>query len=1565
MRQAKKAILSLPVPVRLFRGMSYATVGKGLLFNLLLFFAITGPIESSAINYTGNYNVGTAGTWTNLTSAFTAISAGSVTGNINLILVTGYPAAAETYPIAASANNGAFTVSIYPGVAGLSITSGSATGTINLNGSNNYIIDGRVNLAGAENLIIANTNTAGYAIQFINDASFNTIQYCNVQGVNTNLAAQATSGVILFKTALATGNNNNTIQFCDIHDGASTPTNCIYSGGTAGKDNQNDIVSNCNIYNFYVNATGLFGNGIDLEAGNTSWTISNNSFYQTSARVPTKNQVGLQALQINNAADGINFTVSGNYYGGSAANCGGAALSFDAGATMDSWMCPFWILSSPTSSCLIQNNTIANIAFGAFPKVVYPFQGINAAGGYVVITGNSIGNTTSNGSLTFSFSAASTIYFGIQAILIQCQRGSVDNNSIGSINIGGGSGKGGEFDGIVNFGNTITSNFSINNNTIGSTTQANSIQYTPSAAIPFSFTGISMAGTTSYNLAISNNTIQNISSLSSNTTNGGASSPDKPVGNTAMVAISDASTACVVTISSNTIANMSTTAPVANGLIGIYEANNTAGQTISNNIIHDLSNTYAGATADDIDGIYYNATGANTISANAIYNLTLRSTNTASSIYGINMAAGVATVSNNMITLGNGIVKQYAMYGIYQSAATNGNIYYFNSIYIGGAPTAAGSITCCFYQSVNYTITVKNNIFYNARLGGGTLNYSIGTANKASFTSNYNELFNATAANIGDIAGVAETYANWQAAAPAGDANSLNSNPSFVSPTTATPDLHIAAGSPVISKAVAGTGITIDFDNAVRSATPDIGAHEFHTNYYSLPAGTLDQVTTWGLNTDGTGAHPANFTTRNNTFNIRNDATPTLAAAWTVSGTGDLVILGDGITPCNFTIPGAFAFTGTINLSNVGTLTNQNTTNPTFGVINSNSTVDYNSANGVAQTVATATYGNLTISNMTGAGSSTKSLAATISIDGDLTVNAYATYDMLTFNSNRLSGGGILSLAANSVLRLAGTAGGAAPTAGSSSFPDNFSTLTLNTASTVEYNSAVAAQTIYNIPTYGNLTLTGAQTKTPGSNLTIAGNLLINATATFNDGGFTNSLAGNWTNSGTFTTTGTLTLNGSSAQTLSGATTFKNLTLDNTSGGFTLAANMSVSGTLTFKSTNLGLMNLNGNTLTIGTGAGVPGAIVYPATLSGWAYGGTLTRWMATTAGATALPATAAAVSTTGFFPLGSDAVQNAFEPFWFGQTSTISVGGTISLSQGSVLAGTNSITSYSDASWAGGTSVVGVSVANWVVSVPAGLTLSTANSARILFGGNGFQVFLLADINASNVANTVGTYVAPIQIYGVNDFEVARSGLTIAQVANTWYVGTKDMTASPLPIQLISFTASLESDVVNLNWTTSTETNNDYFTIEKSSDGLNYTLVGKQKGAGNSSEYLIYTMVDHNPFEGTSYYRLTQTDFNGARKTFNPIAINRKNTGNFEVFPNPSDGQNLFIKLSGDIANKEILVVVYDMQGKEIYSKITVTGQANDMLQAIDPNAKLAKGVYTIVATSDNMYYRQRVIIE
>ncbi|HXU27656.1 MAG TPA: hypothetical protein VN698_10520, partial [Bacteroidia bacterium] len=129
----------------------------------------------------GSYTVGGASpNYATLTAAFAAINCGGLAGDVNLVLQTGYTSASETFPIATPTNTGTYSVTVYPGVSGLSITSANTAETINFDGSDNIIFDGRVNQAGALDLIIENTSTGGVAIQFIDDATYNTIKYCTV-----------------------------------------------------------------------------------------------------------------------------------------------------------------------------------------------------------------------------------------------------------------------------------------------------------------------------------------------------------------------------------------------------------------------------------------------------------------------------------------------------------------------------------------------------------------------------------------------------------------------------------------------------------------------------------------------------------------------------------------------------------------------------------------------------------------------------------------------------------------------------------------------------------------------------------------------------------------------------------------------------------------------------------------------------------------------------------------------------------------------------------------------------------------------------------------------------------------------------------------------------------------------------------------------------------------------------------------------------------------------------------------------------------------------------------------
>jgi hypothetical protein len=193
--------------------------------------------------------------------------------------------------------------------------------------------------------------------------------------------------------------------------------------------------------------------------------------------------------------------------------------------------------------------------------------------------------------------------------------------------------------------------------------------------------------------------------------------------------------------------------------------------------------------------------------------------------------------------------------------------------------------------------------------------------------------------------------------------------------------------------------------------------------------------------------------------------------------------------------------------------------------------------------------------------------------------------------------------------------------------------------------------------------------------------------------------------------------------------------------------------------------------------------------------------------------------------------------------------------------------------------------------------------------------------------------------------------------------IGTKNYNASPLPIELISFDAIMNNKQVDITWATATESNNDYYTIEKSKDGFNFETSSIVDAAGNSLSTIIYKDIDPTPFEGISYYRLKQTDFDGTF-TYSKIVVVKYSIcdDGFTVFPNPTDGEiNININ---DLQGKEILVIIRDITGKECFSKV-VLSQENQQLIAIDSEHKLASGTYIITASSNNKLYSKKIIVK
>ncbi len=110
----------------------------------------------------------------------------------------------------------------------------------------------------------------------------------------------------------------------------------------------------------------------------------------------------------------------------------------------------------------------------------------------------------------------------------------------------------------------------------------------------------------------------------------------------------------------------------------------------------------------------------------------------------------------------------------------------------------------------------------------------------------------------------------------------------------------------------------------------------------------------------------------------------------------------------------------------------------------------------------------------------------------------------------------------------------------------------------------------------------------------------------------------------------------------------------------------------------------------------------------------------------------------------------------------------------------------------------------------------------------------------------------------------------------------------APLPIELLSFTAAPARDVVLLDWATASEKDNAYFTIQRSSDGVSFIDLLRTDAVGNSQQRQVYAAVDEAPLQGTSYYRLEQTDVDGTAPLSDVVAVHFRGGASIAAYPNP-----------------------------------------------------------------------------
>lgn len=152
----------------------------------------------------------------------------------------------------------------------------------------------------------------------------------------------------------------------------------------------------------------------------------------------------------------------------------------------------------------------------------------------------------------------------------------------------------------------------------------------------------------------------------------------------------------------------------------------------------------------------------------------------------------------------------------------------------------------------------------------------------------------------------------------------------------------------------------------------------------------------------------------------------------------------------------------------------------------------------------------------------------------------------------------------------------------------------------------------------------------------------------------------------------------------------------------------------------------------------------------------------------------------------------------------------------------------------------------------------------------------------------------------------------------------TIHLPVTALPVELLDFSIDQTSSLLNIQWSTATEIDNDYFTIEKSIDGANYVEVATVQGAGNSMNVLNYSTTDIAPTEVT-YYRLKQTDFDG-KFTYSKVIVVKpsKIEDQPRIYPNPSSSQIAHLNVGSDFESKQIEIM--DASGKRVMEILPTT---------------------------------------
>lgn len=255
-------------------------------------------------------------------------------------------------------------------------------------------------------------------------------------------------------------------------------------------------------------------------------------------------------------------------------------------------------------------------------------------------------------------------------------------------------------------------------------------------------------------------------------------------------------------------------------------------------------------------------------------------------------------------------------------------------------------------------------------------------------------------------------------------------------------------------------------------------------------------------------------------------------------------------------------------------------------------------------------------------------------------------------------------------------------------------------------------------------------------------------------------------------------------------------------------------------------------------------------------------------------------------------------------------------------------------------------------------------------------------------IANFVADSIRFAKIGGVNDLDpfvtggtrqlIKPSAIEYGSTATIYTIGVSSFSSfvpfnnpedpnDPLPVEWLRFVASSSENGVVLEWSTATEINNFYFEIQRSIDGYTYEPVGRVAGNGNADWRIDYQFTDTGAPSGVSYYRIRQVDFDGQFEYSEIVRVShiyKAQSLSAILYPNPTQSDNIRIKVYSGIETSDVVVLLTDIRGKQLYKNTLPVSQLG-IEQQIILSKPLKPGMYVLSIRQSGQSESIRLIIE